>query len=54
MNRLVKDYSPEEGGKPGRLTQAVGDENASASLGERQRAGAADAARGAGDECGFS
>ena len=26
MIRLVKDYSPEEGGKRGRLAQAVGDE----------------------------
>jgi hypothetical protein len=32
MNRLVKDYSPEEGGKPGRLVQAVGDENAHSML----------------------
>jgi hypothetical protein len=28
MNRLVKDYSPEEGGKPGRLVQGLGEENA--------------------------
>jgi hypothetical protein len=28
LNRLVKDYSPEEGGKPGRLVQAGGEENA--------------------------
>ena len=33
---------------------AVMDENLRAGLGERQRAGAADAARGAGDESGFS
>jgi hypothetical protein len=28
MNRLVKDYSPEEGGKPGRMVQGLGEENA--------------------------
>ena len=32
MNRLVKDYSPQEGGKPGRLVQAVGEENAHSML----------------------
>ena len=28
LNRLVKDYTPEEGGRPGRLVQAGGEENA--------------------------
>jgi hypothetical protein len=38
MNRLVKDYSPEEGGKPGRLVQGLGEENAQSLLNQVSQA----------------